>query len=487
MTVAALLLTCLAFVSLGRTDKTATLTALSVAAVVCIASSNGGTTSQDLKTGFLVGSTPRKQQIAILIGALVSAVFIGYTLLLLNNAGTVYSKNYVKENVSPNFRIPADLLAALQRQRPGGQYSDDTHEYYVFHVGEAEATPELKAGKYLADDDGKLVYFVDPAINGTLDRTDDGHSVRDVKYQAPKTQLMEKIISGIFNQKLPWGLVLLGVLISVTLELSGVPSLPFAVGVYLPLESSAPIFLGGAVRYVSDYMQKRRGRAMSESESEMSSGSLLSTGYIAGASIAGVIYAFVAASPALSDSLAQWQYRTTTVAKEAPVADAIDEAARRELGLPLGVPKDDLSEHDKAALEDEIAEFDDINASVLPKYVPLLADQKLKISQGTKLALEGGRRLAQDEEIPVPGDTHTLGDFASKVLGSSDKAVTVFDNNKEQLKLPKTLPAGAVLRVPQRDLTAAIAAGAMVLFLLLVGLGVFLKTPPSTAPTPDAT
>src|SRR5205823_9510478 len=140
---------------------------------------------------------------------------------------------------------------------------------------------------------------------------DDGRDVRDTKFSAPKTQLMQKIITGIFDQKLPWGLVLLGVLIAVTLELSGVPSLPFAVGVYLPLESSTPIFLGGAVRYVVDWANRRRGRgSASESEAEMSPGSLLSTGYIAGGTIAGVIVAFISASPIWSVTLAKYQYRT---------------------------------------------------------------------------------------------------------------------------------------------------------------------------------
>jgi hypothetical protein len=95
--------------------------------------------------------------------------------------------------------------------------------------------------------------------------------------------------------------------------------------------------------------------------------------------------------------------------------------------------------------------------------------------------------LAADEDIEIPSGVTTLGNFATTELGNSDKAITVFDNNKDRLKLPKTLPAGAVLKVPQRDLTAAIAAGAMVLFLLLVGLGVFLKTSPTPpASAPDA-
>jgi putative OPT family oligopeptide transporter len=303
MTVAALLITCLVFVLSGHTSKADSLAALTIAAVVCIASSNGGTTSQDLKTGYLIGATPSKQQWAIVIGALTSAIVIGYTLLGLNDAGTVYSK--AKENL-PAYTVPAGEVSTLtQTQRAGGQYADDTTVYRVLHVNEADATErKIKPGKYLVNDDGTLAYFVDPAINGRLKEWDNGQDVHSNKFSAPKTQLMQKIISGIFDQKLPWGLVLLGVLVAITLELSGVPSLPFAVGVYLPLESSTPIFLGGAVRFVVDRINARRGRASaSETEAEMSPGTLLSTGYIAGASIAGVICAFVAASPIVTNYL----------------------------------------------------------------------------------------------------------------------------------------------------------------------------------------
>src|SRR5947209_12557559 len=121
MTVAALLISCLVFVSLGHNSNADSLTALTIAAVVCIALSNGGTTSQDLKTGFLVGATPSKQQWAILIGALTSALVIGYTLLAMNDAGTVYSK---KKEYVPDYRIPpAELAQLTDTQRPGGQYS----------------------------------------------------------------------------------------------------------------------------------------------------------------------------------------------------------------------------------------------------------------------------------------------------------------------------------------------------------------------------
>src|SRR5438874_7817276 len=165
MTVAALLISCLVFVLLGHTSKEDSLTALTIAAVVCIASSNGGTTSQDLKTGFLVGATPSKQQWAILAGALTSALVIGYTLLALNEAGSVYSK---KKELIPDYRVPREVLTTLHdRQRAGGQYSSDPTSYLVFHVGESESVDlkNVPPGKYLVDDEGKIVYFVDPAIN----------------------------------------------------------------------------------------------------------------------------------------------------------------------------------------------------------------------------------------------------------------------------------------------------------------------------------
>jgi uncharacterized oligopeptide transporter (OPT) family protein len=287
MTVATLLLTCLIFVAVGHTGKMATLSALTVAAVVCIASSNGGTTSQDLKTGYLVGATPRLQQIAILIGAFTSALVMGVTLLLLNDAGTVYSKK--PENL-PTYRVP-DVAALPDKARAGGQYADDTAEYHVWHVGEGEVAG-VAPGKYLVDDSGTVRYLVDPAINGRLDARDDGQKVAN-KFNAPKTRLMALIIDGILNQKLPWELVILGALLAVVLELSGVPSLPFAVGVYLPIQVSTPIFIGGMVRWLVDRRRAAANKHRSEAESESSPGVLLSSGYIAGGSIAGVTAAFL--------------------------------------------------------------------------------------------------------------------------------------------------------------------------------------------------
>ncbi len=281
MTVATLLLTCLAFLVFGHVGKAATLTALTVAAVVCIAASNGGTTSQDLKTGYLVGSTPRNQQIAILIGALTSALVIGVTLQMLNAAGTVYSK---KREYLPRVQID-NVKELTDMEHAGGEYDGkDGVLYHVLYASEGEIKG-VPAGKYLVDDNGRIAYFVDPAINGKLDQRDDGTKVPN-KFDAPKTRLMAVIIDGILNGKLPWELVLIGALIAVVLELAGVPSLPFAVGVYLPISTSVPIFIGGLVRYGVDRFKR-------QPDEESSPAVLLSSGYIAGGSIAGVLIAFL--------------------------------------------------------------------------------------------------------------------------------------------------------------------------------------------------
>jgi uncharacterized oligopeptide transporter (OPT) family protein len=286
MTVATLLLTCLLLLVLGEAGilplgKETKLAALTVAAVVCIASSNGGTTSQALKTGYLVGATPRNQQYAILVGSLTSALVVGVTLLWMNQAGTVYTKNDL-----PTARIDPATLTNTDHVRSGHYAKEDTTEYKVLNVGESEAGAPVPPGRYFVAADGRVAYRVDPAVNGTLETDDAGN--KTTKYDAPKTRLMSLIINGILDQKLPWELVLIGVLIAATLELAGVPALPFAVGVYLPLEASTPIFAGGLVRWLVDKLRK------APDEGDTSPGVLLSSGYIAGGSIAALVAAFLA-------------------------------------------------------------------------------------------------------------------------------------------------------------------------------------------------
>jgi hypothetical protein len=297
MTVATLLLTCLVFILMNQFDpgggwigKGARLTALSIAAIVCIAASNGGTTSQDLKTGFLVGATPKYQQLGLFVGALTSALVIGATLLLLNNLSTVYARR--------DYPVVAPVAELTDHEQPSAaDAAGDTNSYRVWQVDAGTVayrdaqgrTQYVPQGKYLVDDSGRIRYLVDPGINGEVkSRIVNGHEQEVKKYTAPKAQLMSLIIDGILTQKLPWGLVLLGVSIAVVLELCEVPSLPFAVGVYLPLSSSVPIFCGGMVRWFVDKVNQKP-----PSESEMSPGVLLSSGYIAGGAIAGILAAML--------------------------------------------------------------------------------------------------------------------------------------------------------------------------------------------------
>jgi putative OPT family oligopeptide transporter len=372
MTVATLLFTCLIFLLVGWTGPRYFVTALSIGGIVCIAASNGGTTSQDLKTGFLVGSTPKFQQIAILFGALASALVLGPILLQLNQASTVYvpattftpvSKpmaapagvplqpfdEKTKPNANGNFRFlhvgetapvagldPGDYLVGddgnvaykIDRNFPpdlratanelgateklkGPQGRSDPNTYRVWQRLDPAGSA---AQRYLVNADGAPVYLVDPGINGTHKMRPDGTSVQ--KFDAPKATLMSYIIKGILSRKLPWALVLLGVMISIVLEMSGIPSLAFAVGVYLPLSSSSPIWIGGIIRWLVDrYLRvKFRHKNLSEieltAEGDKSGGVLLASGYIAGGALAGIVIAIMQGGPGglidLSKRIEDW-------------------------------------------------------------------------------------------------------------------------------------------------------------------------------------
>jgi uncharacterized oligopeptide transporter (OPT) family protein len=267
MTVATLLITCLLFWLVGWTGISYRAMALSTAAIVCVAASVAGATSQDLKTGFLVGATPRHQQIAIGVGVLTSAIFIGWTLLGINRAYTTY-----RHVDYPGFTAPVTTAHELH----------DGRDYKLVHVLEPTESSAgvIPTGRYLADDNGALRFLVDPGICGT--------DPDKPKLDAPKARLFSLIIDGILTQKLPWGLVLMGAFLALIMELVGVSSLPFAVGLYLPLSTSAPIFVGGLLRGVAD---QRSG--LSEGEAESSPGVLMASGLIAGGAIAGLFAAAV--------------------------------------------------------------------------------------------------------------------------------------------------------------------------------------------------
>ncbi|HLM03289.1 MAG TPA: OPT/YSL family transporter, partial [Pyrinomonadaceae bacterium] len=271
------------------------VTALSIGGIVCIAASNGGTTSQDLKTGFWVGGSPWRQQIAILVGATASALLLGPILIQLNTSSTVYQKvepaAFSREFVVPEQQLTRDG-DQLRGEKVGDAYFNDQNTYRVWHNTD---TDNGKPGRYLVDTQGKPAYLVDPGIGGTVTRRADNTEV--VKYDPPKATLMSYIIKGILSQELPWGLVLLGVMIAVVLELAGIPSLAFAVGLYLPISVSAPIFVGGVVRWAVDLYLKRKlaGRNLTEdeiiAETDKSPGVLLASGYIAGGALAGILLA----------------------------------------------------------------------------------------------------------------------------------------------------------------------------------------------------
>jgi putative OPT family oligopeptide transporter len=284
MTVATLALTCGIFLTLHMTSPVESVVALSIGAVVCIAASNGGTTSQDLKTGYLVGATPIYQQWAILIGAISSALVIGFILIVFNQAGTVYSRKDV-----PKITLSAADYDALRDR--------EVFEGTEYRVWRPRDVKDVLPGKYLIDENRNPAVLVDPAITGRLKQRDDGSEVK-MKFPAPKTEVIGIIINGVLQQKLNWGLILIGAMLSVGLELCGVGSLAFAVGVYIPMQYTTPIFLGGLIRYAAERLTTKPASAPQDeaaaiAESETGPGVLLSSGYIAGGTLAGVLIAFL--------------------------------------------------------------------------------------------------------------------------------------------------------------------------------------------------
>ncbi|MCE9595786.1 MAG: oligopeptide transporter, OPT family [Planctomycetes bacterium] len=223
MTIATLMATCLIFVGIGWTGDIYQPMALCVGGMVCIAAANAGATSQDLKTGYLVGATPKYQQIGLMFGAVAAAFVIGITMNVLDNP----------------------------------------------HV--------------LAD--------------GTI-----SHNIGE-KYAAPQATLMATLIKGLLAQNLDWQFVLVGVFLAITVQLCGVSPLSFAVGAYLPLSTTLPIFAGGMLKGLVDWRQKKRGDAV-HGDDELGPGSLFATGLVAGGALAGVLVAALQANDTVSKWLA---------------------------------------------------------------------------------------------------------------------------------------------------------------------------------------
>lgn len=260
MTIATLMATCLIFVAIGWVGGAWSAVALMVGAVVCIAAANAGATSQDLKTGFLVGATPYRQQIALIIGVLASVAVIGWTLTYLNKAYTsVDRRDIAVAQLGPETRVIGDISYAEKN-------------YQIVNVIGSRTIPD---GRYYYDQTARKFEWQESPGIGSADMP------------APQAVLMSTVINGILNRSLPWGLVLFGVFIVVMLELAGVRSLAFAVGAYLPIATTAPIFAGGVVRWLID--RKSDAAAAAHSEGEVTSGALFASGLIAGGALAGLL------------------------------------------------------------------------------------------------------------------------------------------------------------------------------------------------------
>ncbi|HEY8917995.1 MAG TPA: OPT/YSL family transporter [Chitinophaga sp.] len=216
MTIATLMATCLVFIAIGWSGKAYEPMALVVGGMICIAAANAGGTSQDLKSGYIVGATPKYQQIALFIGAIVSSIIIGLTIKFLDKPTT-------------------DMIA-----------------------------------KGMAPD---------------------AHAIGSLYFPAPQSTLMATLIKGIQSSSLDWQYVVVGVFLAITMELCGIKSLSFAIGAYLPLSTTLPIFLGSAIRGVVDHQKKKKNIQVSAEEEELGKGNLFATGLVAGGAVAGVLIA----------------------------------------------------------------------------------------------------------------------------------------------------------------------------------------------------
>jgi putative OPT family oligopeptide transporter len=296
MTIAALIGTTTIFLLIGWTGVDHRVAALSIAGVIAVAAGNAGATSQDLKTGFLVGSTPKRQQIAIMVGAITSALAIGWTITLLNSTYT----NVIPER-HPGVTLEAMPPGAADRSvtGTGERMRHQGKEWEVVRVN--IPTQGVTPGKYLLDPAShEVAYLVDPGIGGRVHEID-GKPI--TKLDSPKATIMALVTDGILTQRLPWGLVLIGVFLTFAIELMGLQSLPIAVGVYLPISTSAPMFIGGAVRWLVERRLRSGSRSIAEVES--GPGVLFASGLIAGGAIAGVVIAGIAAALVVRAEAAQ--------------------------------------------------------------------------------------------------------------------------------------------------------------------------------------
>lgn len=248
MTIATVMGTSLIFLSVGWSGQSYEPLVLVVGGMICIAAANAGATSQDLKSGYIVGATPRNQQIALFVGAIVSSIVIGLTIKFLD--------------------------------RP------------------------------------------------TLEMTQQGinHAIGTERYPAPQATLMATLIKGILSQNLDWQYVFVGIFLAIVMELCGIKSLSFAVGAYLPLSTTLPIFIGGAIKGLVEGRLKKKDLVEPAEEEELGKGNLFATGLVAGGAVAGVLIAFLAGSESGANFLAM-------VNMEEGLVHAIQEGGYYVLGV----------------------------------------------------------------------------------------------------------------------------------------------------------
>jgi putative OPT family oligopeptide transporter len=287
MTIATLMGTAAIFLVKGWTAPAFGALAITIGGVVCIAASNAGDTSQDLKTGYLIGATPWKQQLAVMLGVIVSVFAIGPTLSAMNRGFESFqtmpqpraiSLGALPEGVTDQGRFSRDAFALTPRAGAGMSATGRQE------VGEARRFEVLNAIGSATLEDGKYLY--NPATGRIEVQWVQG--IGSEKAAAPQGRLMATVINGILSRKLPWSLVLLGVALVVAVELLGVRSLTFAVGAYLSIGTTLAIFCGGVVRWMVDRALAREG-AGGAGESEISSGSLYASGLIAAGGIMGLV------------------------------------------------------------------------------------------------------------------------------------------------------------------------------------------------------
>jgi putative OPT family oligopeptide transporter len=330
MTIATLMATAAIFLVKGWTAPAFGALAITIGGVVCIAASNAGDTSQDLKTGYLIGATPWKQQLALMIGVIVCIFSIGATLNAMNIGleqfqrmpkpialslaslpDGVQNKGYfTRDRISLTRR--SDTPTAVPPEAGGASLS--TALPTVINAQGREELPNanrlilLNAIGSTTLDDGKYLY--DPATGQIEVQWIQG--IGSEKAAAPQGRLMATVINGILSRKLPWTLVLLGVALVIVVELLGVRSLTFAVGAYLSIATTLAIFVGGVMRWMVDRAMLQHAAKLAaanpdvidpdtglpvptsvtpalDNESEISPGSLYASGLIAAGGIVGLL------------------------------------------------------------------------------------------------------------------------------------------------------------------------------------------------------